>query len=99
MYYIGGEESYTPLHIDSCASLGHNLMCAAERGGYADWYMTATRDAPLVREFCRTDPELQHEVDWEQILLNEAQMQRAPCTIYMTRQQVGDWIDRRLPDF
>ncbi|KAI0699701.1 hypothetical protein BC835DRAFT_1267469 [Cytidiella melzeri] len=90
MCYLGCGPTYTPCHKDLCASSGQNIMCYAENGGSSFWFMTATSDAPLVGAFFQQ--ELKSEVDWERHNVTLEQFAKAPFTVYVAQQKVGDLV-------
>ncbi|KAI0647021.1 hypothetical protein C8Q79DRAFT_907570 [Trametes meyenii] len=88
--YMGIGDTYTAAHKDLCASSGHNLMCFAEDGGSSYWFMTAADDAPAVAEYFHT--KLQQELDWETHFTTIEELGRAPFTVYIAQQKVGDLV-------
>ncbi|KAI0665328.1 hypothetical protein C8Q78DRAFT_986852, partial [Trametes maxima] len=88
--YMGIGDTFTTAHKDLCASSGQNLMCFAEDGGSSYWFMTATKDADKVAEYFHT--QLHQELDWETHLITINQLTRAPFTVYVTQQNVGDLV-------
>ena len=65
-------------------------MCYTENGGSSLWFMTATPDAPLVGAFFQE--ELHSEVDWERRTVTVEQFAKAPCTVYVADQKLGDLV-------
>lgn len=80
MCYIGGAEIYTSFHKNTCVSFGHNLMCCADSGRLAQWYMTSTQNYHQASLFFY---HLSLEIDWECHLLVSAELARASFCVFM----------------
>jgi hypothetical protein len=89
MCYLGVGDTFTPCHKDLCASFGHNLMCHAEDGGSAFWFMTRSSDAWSMAKYFQS---LSQELDLESHAMSIEEFAAAPCEIYITEQKVGDLV-------
>jgi hypothetical protein len=89
MCYLGIGDTFTPCHKDLCASFGHNLMCYAENGGSAFWFMTESSAAPLMAKYFQS---LGQELDLESHTMSIEEFAAAPCDIYITEQKAGDLV-------
>ncbi|KAI0341657.1 hypothetical protein BDW22DRAFT_1331922 [Trametopsis cervina] len=90
MCYLGVGDTFTPCHKDLCGSSGHNIMCYTENDGSSFWFLTASSDAPLVGVFFQE--ELHSELDWEQHAVTLEQFAKAPFTVYVAEQKLGDLV-------
>ena len=100
MCYIGHEGTYTPAHREMCASLGQNIMVEASglvgadgkptRPGSSIWFMTESKDRFLVSEYWLST--LGHDIEVEAHFAQINAWKRAPFTVYIVKQQVGDFI-------
>ena len=100
MCYIGHEGTYTPAHREMCASLGQNIMVEASGSVGADgkptkpgssiWFMTETKDRFLVSEYWLST--LGHDIEVEAHFAQINAWKKAPFTVYMVDQRVGDFI-------
>ncbi|KAL5532641.1 hypothetical protein ACEPAF_4415 [Sanghuangporus sanghuang] len=89
MCYYGVGDTFTAAHKDLCASSGHNLMCSAERGGSAFWFMTRSSDsARAASYFQKLGSELDHEIR----VATPEEFAKAPFTVYICEQRVGDLV-------
>ncbi|KAL5489802.1 hypothetical protein ACEPAI_4634 [Sanghuangporus weigelae] len=89
MCYYGVGDTFTAAHKDLCASSGHNLMCSAERGGSAFWFMTRSSDAARAASyFQKLGSELDHEIR----VATPEEFAKAPFTVYVCEQRVGDLV-------
>ncbi|KAL5511133.1 hypothetical protein ACEPAH_4348 [Sanghuangporus vaninii] len=89
MCYYGVGDTFTAAHKDLCASSGHNLMCSAERGGSAFWFMTRSPDsARAASYFQKLGSELDHEIR----VATPEEFAKAPFTVYVCEQRVGDLV-------
>ena len=88
--YLGIGDTYTPAHKDLCASSGHNLMCFSENGGSSFWFMTKSDSAPQAAEYFQKA--LGSELDWETHVTTVEELGRAPFTVYIAEQKVGDLV-------
>jgi hypothetical protein len=89
MCYLGIGDTFTPCHKDLCASFGHNLMCYAEVGASAFWFMTESSAAPLMAKHFQS---LGQELDLESHTMSIEEFAAAPCDIYITEQKAGDLV-------
>ncbi|KAM6500372.1 hypothetical protein JOM56_003386 [Amanita muscaria] len=89
MCYLGAGGTFTPCHKDLCASLGQNLMCYTESGGSAFWFMTATSDVFLATQYFHS---IKQELDHEKHLVAIDNLAKAPFTIYIAEQKLGDLV-------
>ena len=90
MCYLGIGDTFTPCHKDLCASSGQNIMCYTEDGGSSFWFMTETSSAPEAAEYFQT--KLGQEVDWETHFATVEEFGKAPFTVYVAEQKVGDLV-------
>ncbi len=88
--YLGIGDTYTPAHKDLCASSGHNLMCFAENDGSSFWFMTATNAAADAAQYFQQ--QLCSELDWETHVTTVEELAKAPFTVYVAEQKVGDLV-------
>ncbi|KAL5529720.1 hypothetical protein ACEPAG_5705 [Sanghuangporus baumii] len=89
MCYYGVGDTFTAAHKDLCASSGHNLMCSTERGGSAFWFMTRSSDAARAASyFQKLGSELDHEIR----VATPEEFAKAPFTVYVCEQRVGDLV-------
>ncbi|KAI5121653.1 hypothetical protein M0805_002729 [Coniferiporia weirii] len=89
MCYHGVGDTFTAAHKDLCASSGQNLMCSAENGGSAFWFMACSADAPRARAFFSARGE---ELDHEAHVVAPTELARAPFDVYVAEQRVGDLV-------
>ena len=100
MCYIGHEGTYTPAHREMCASLGQNIMVetsgpVGEEGkptkpGSSIWFMTEHKDRHLVSEYWLSA--LGHDIEVESHFAQINAWKRAPFTVYVVEQKVGDFV-------
>ena len=99
MCYIGHEGTYTPAHMDMCASLGQNIMVEAsgsqssdetETLGSSIWFMTESNDRDVVAEYWSSV--LGHDIEVESHFASLDAWRKAPFTTYVVEQKVGDLI-------
>ncbi|KAH8811868.1 hypothetical protein F5884DRAFT_700693 [Xylogone sp. PMI_703] len=96
MCYIGHEGTHTAAHKEMCASLGQNIMVEASKNGkYSKegsslWFMTETKDRSLVSEFFLSI--LGHDIEIEKHFAQVNAWKKAPFTVYVVEQRVGDLI-------
>lgn len=100
MCYIGHEGTYTPAHREMCGSLGHNIMVETsnvlgddgkpEKPGSAIWFMTETKDRHSVSEYWLST--LGHDIEVEDHFAQIAGWKKAPFSVYVVEQRVGDFI-------
>ncbi|OJT06140.1 hypothetical protein TRAPUB_3075 [Trametes pubescens] len=88
--YMGIGDTYTAAHKDLCSSSGHNLMCVSENNGRSFWFMTAANDAAAVAKYFHK--KLGQELDWETHVTTLEELGRAPFTVYVVEQRVGDLV-------
>ncbi|KAH9854204.1 hypothetical protein C2E23DRAFT_726895 [Lenzites betulinus] len=88
--YMGIGDTYTAAHKDLCCSSGHNLMCFSEDNSSSYWFMTAADDATAVAKYFHKH--LKQELDWETHVTSLEELGRAPFTVYVVEQRVGDLI-------
>ncbi|KAL1947864.1 hypothetical protein VTO73DRAFT_13588 [Trametes versicolor] len=88
--YMGIGDTYTAAHKDLCSSSGHNLMCVSENNGRSFWFMTAAADAPAVAKYFHK--QLGQDLDWETHVTTLEELGRAPFTVYVVEQKVGDLV-------
>lgn len=89
MCYLGIGDTYTSMHKDLCASSGQNLMCYTENDGSSFWFMTKSSAAQRMSDHFH---KLQQELDHETHVITLDQLARAPCTVYITQQKLGDLV-------
>ncbi|EJD02445.1 uncharacterized protein FOMMEDRAFT_88112, partial [Fomitiporia mediterranea MF3/22] len=89
MCYYGIGDTFTAAHKDLCASSGQNLMCSAERDGSAFWFMTQSSDAPRAAAYFQ---KLGTELDHESHVATPEEFAKAPFTVYVAEQRVGDLV-------
>lgn len=89
MCYLGIGDTFTPCHKDLCASFGHNLMCYAEDGASAFWFMTESSAAPPMAKHFQS---LGQELDLESHTMSIEEFATAPCDIYIAEQKAGDLV-------
>lgn len=87
---MGIGDTYTAAHKDLCSSSGHNLMCVSENNGRSFWFMTAAADAPAVAKYFHK--QLGQDLDWETHVTTLEELGRAPFTVYVVEQKVGDLV-------
>ncbi|KAH8827066.1 hypothetical protein DL96DRAFT_1498557 [Flagelloscypha sp. PMI_526] len=90
MTYLGYGDTYTPFHKDPCASSGQNLMVYTENGGSSFWFMTESTPSPDVSSFFKG--ELGSDLDWENYAALPEELEKAPFTIYVCEQVIGDLV-------
>lgn len=90
MCYLGIRDTFTPAHKDLCASSGHNLMCHTEDGGASFWFMTASSNAREVDSYFSN--EIGKELDWEDHVASVEDFAKAPFTVYIVEQTLGDLV-------
>ncbi|KAJ7741546.1 hypothetical protein DFH07DRAFT_53923 [Mycena maculata] len=90
MCYLGVGDTFTPCHKDLCASSGHNLMCYTENGGSSFWFMTATSSANAAAEYFHN--KMEHELDHETHVITVEELAKAPFTVYIAEQKLGDLV-------
>ncbi|KAH6918370.1 hypothetical protein BKA70DRAFT_1246998 [Coprinopsis sp. MPI-PUGE-AT-0042] len=89
MCYAGIGDTFTPAHKDLCASSGHNLMCHTEMNGSSYWFMTKSSDAAKASDFFQR---LGQELDHEAHVISLDELAKAPFTIYVAEQALGDLV-------
>ncbi|RVD81269.1 uncharacterized protein DFL_009138 [Arthrobotrys flagrans] len=96
MCYVGHEGTYTPAHMEMCATLGQNIMIAAsqegpnsEKGGSL-WFMTQMADREAVAEYWTGT--LGHDLSVEAHFASIEDLQAAPFTVFVLEQKVGDYV-------
>ena|SRR6266576_6467237 len=89
MCYLGIGDTFTPFHKDLCASSGQNLMCYTENDGSSLWFMTATKDVFKATAYFHS---INNEVDHENRFIGLDQLSRAPFTVYVAEQKLGDLV-------
>ncbi|KAL0581529.1 hypothetical protein V5O48_000458 [Marasmius crinis-equi] len=93
MCYLGGSDTYTPIHKDLCASSGHNLMCYTERDGSSLWMMTDSHSArPLTDHFLALNRVLDHETHIMSLEEAANAAANAKVTMYVVEQRLGDLV-------
>ena len=90
MCYLGVQDTYTPCHKDLCASSGHNLMTYTEGDGSSFWFMTASPVAPEASAYFQQHIGL--ELDWEEHAVTVEEFAKAPFTVYIAEQRLGDLV-------
>ena len=100
MCYVGHEGTYTPAHREMCASLGQNIMVETSgpvgedgkptKPGSSIWFMTEHKDRHLVSEYWLSA--LGHDIEVESHFAQINAWKRAPFTVYVVEQKVGDFI-------
>lgn len=96
MCYIGHEGTHTAAHKEMCASLGQNIMVEASKSdgiskdGSSIWFMTETKDRALVSEYFLSI--LGHDIELETHFAQVNAWKKAPFTVYVVEQRVGDLI-------
>ncbi|KIM87235.1 hypothetical protein PILCRDRAFT_32163, partial [Piloderma croceum F 1598] len=89
MCYLGIGDTFTPCHKDLCASSGQNIMCYTENGGSSFWFMTESSSAPDTSEYFH---KLGQELDLETHVITVEELQKAPFTVYIAEQKLGDMV-------
>ncbi|KAK2466776.1 hypothetical protein APHAL10511_001034 [Amanita phalloides] len=89
MCYVGISDTYTPCHKDLCASSGQNLMCYTENDGSSLWFMTAGGDVFKATSYFH---QIEKELDHENHFISVDQLSRAPFTVYIAEQTLGDLV-------
>ncbi|TFK55099.1 hypothetical protein OE88DRAFT_1805491 [Heliocybe sulcata] len=89
MCYLGIGDTFTPAHKDLCASTGHNLMCYTENSGSSFWFMTESSAAPNVMKYFQS---VGQELDLETHAMSLDEFARAPFTVYIAEQKLGDLV-------
>ncbi|KAG6867781.1 hypothetical protein C0993_011156, partial [Termitomyces sp. T159_Od127] len=87
--HIGIGDTFTRCHQDLCASSGHDLMCYTEGNGSSFWFMTQGKDAPKALRYLE---DLKRENGHEDHALTVQQLAKAPFTIYVAEQKLGDLV-------
>ena len=100
MCYVGHEGTYTPAHREMCASLGQNIMVETSglvgedgkptKPGSSVWFMTESNDRRRVAEYWLSA--LGHDIEVESHFAQINAWKRAPFTVYIVEQKVGDFI-------
>lgn len=100
MCYIGHEGTYTPSHMEMCASLGQNIMVEASDGsmehgkptipGSSIWFMTESDDRIPVSELWTS--KLGHDIDIEDHFAQINAWKAATFKTYLVEQKPGDLI-------
>ncbi|EPS42994.1 hypothetical protein H072_3024 [Dactylellina haptotyla CBS 200.50] len=96
MCYVGHEGTYTPAHMEMCASLGQNIMIAASQDGANSekgsslWFMTQMADRDVVAEYWMGT--LGHDLSIEAHFASLDDLRAAPFTVYVLEQRVGDYV-------
>lgn len=96
MTYVGNDGSHTPLHIDLCGSVGHNLAldCAADPPGYSTWVIFKNAECThILRNFIA---ETGKNIEDEQTILTVqdlsqfVELKGLEYAPFIWRQQPGD---------
>ncbi|KAK6510063.1 hypothetical protein TWF481_004776 [Arthrobotrys musiformis] len=96
MCYVGHEGTYTPAHMEMCATLGQNIMIAASQEGPNSekgsslWFMTQMADREAVAEYWTGT--LGHDLSIEAHFASVEDLQKAPFTVFVLEQKVGDYV-------
>ncbi|KAF3923298.1 hypothetical protein ABW21_db0202598 [Orbilia brochopaga] len=96
MCYVGHEGTYTPAHIEMCATLGQNIMISASQDGANSekgsslWFMTQMADRDVVAEHWLGT--LGHDLSIEAHFASIDDLRNAPFTVYVLEQRVGDYV-------
>ncbi|KAK6359533.1 hypothetical protein TWF696_000687 [Orbilia brochopaga] len=96
MCYVGHEGTYTPAHIEMCATLGQNIMISASQDGANSekgsslWFMTQMADRDVVAEYWLGT--LGHDLSIEAHFASIDDLRNAPFTVYVLEQRVGDFV-------
>ncbi|SZF02629.1 unnamed protein product [Blumeria hordei] len=96
MCYIGHEGTYTAIHQEMCATLGHNIMVEAskdegnEQEGSSIWFMTETKEREVVSEYFLSI--LGHDIGVEKHFAQVNAWKKAPFNVWIVEQKVGDLI-------
>ncbi|KAK6351796.1 hypothetical protein TWF718_004941 [Orbilia javanica] len=96
MCYVGHEGTYTPAHMEMCATLGQNIMIAASQEGPNSekgsslWFMTQIADREAVAEYWTGT--LGHDLSIEAHFASIEDLQAAPFTVFVLEQKVGDYV-------
>ncbi|KAJ6258130.1 hypothetical protein Dda_7046 [Drechslerella dactyloides] len=90
MCYIGGEGTFTPCHTAMCATLGQNIMIFASEDGSSVWFMTKTADRKIVEDYWSGT--LHHNLWIEEHFASIESLMKAPFTVYILHQKVGDLV-------
>ncbi|KAK6338328.1 hypothetical protein TWF730_002391 [Orbilia blumenaviensis] len=96
MCYVGHEGTYTPAHMEMCATLGQNIMIAASQEGPNSekgsslWFMTQMADRDAVAEYWTGT--LGHDLSIEAHFASIEDLRAAPFTVFVLEQKVGDYV-------
>ncbi|KAK6517350.1 hypothetical protein TWF281_004006 [Arthrobotrys megalospora] len=96
MCYVGHEGTYTPAHMEMCATLGQNIMIAASQEGPNSekgsslWFMTQMADRDAVAEYWTGT--LGHDLSIEAHFASIEDLRAAPFTVFVLEQRVGDYV-------
>ncbi|KAF3907225.1 hypothetical protein ABW20_dc0101962 [Dactylellina cionopaga] len=96
MCYVGHEGTYTPAHIEMCATLGQNIMISASQEGPNSekgsslWFMTQMADRDIVSEYWKGT--LGHDLSIEAHFASLDDLRNAPFTVHIVEQKVGDYV-------
>lgn len=89
MVYIGGEGTYTPIHTDMCATIGHNLMVDAYEGSSALWFFVPESERKMFDRYMAT---LGVNLHMEKYFMSLRDWENYPGTAIVVEQRVGDFI-------
>ncbi|KAF3126079.1 hypothetical protein TWF569_000640 [Orbilia oligospora] len=96
MCYVGHEGTYTPAHMEMCATLGQNIMIAASQEGPNSekgsslWFMTQMADRDVVAEYWTGT--LGHDLSIEAHFASIEDLRAAPFTVFVLEQKIGDYV-------
>ncbi|KAK6535222.1 hypothetical protein TWF694_001690 [Orbilia ellipsospora] len=96
MCYVGHEGTYTPAHMEMCATLGQNIMIATSQEGANSekgsslWFMTQMADRDIVAEYWMGT--LGHDLSIEAHFASIEDLRHAPFTVYVLEQKLGDYV-------
>uniref|UniRef100_A0A6B2KY82 JmjC domain-containing protein n=1 Tax=Arcella intermedia TaxID=1963864 RepID=A0A6B2KY82_9EUKA len=89
MLYIGMENTFTPGHIDTCASVGQNLMAHGDPDAYALWILFATQDRDKARELWSA---YGGDIEEDNCYLPMEELKNSKAKFYVFRQRPGDLV-------
>jgi hypothetical protein len=86
---IGGEDTLLPGHMDHLVTVGNSLMVCADDDAYALWMFVPSEDKDKAANFWKKQ---NGSLYTENLFLSIDQLSKAPFTIYVLEQRLGDFV-------
>ncbi|KAF9572217.1 hypothetical protein EC968_010155 [Mortierella alpina] len=87
--YIGQAGTWTPAHIDQCASIGQNIMVWADKDSSSMWFMVRAEDRPKAEALWSS---FGQRLEHENYFATVDELAKADFPIYVVEQKIGDFV-------